>query len=126
MIPVKDFLKFYKPRFYFFSFFDSDVIMEIVKRATADLAIPANFITSARAVTNLFKNSACQEWLQSHRSEVSCSKILIKFLKHSQFCINNFLQIILVLLMQILDAYSSCCSSSNKNIQLSYSTLILK
>ena len=28
--------------------------------------------------------------------------------------------------MQILDAFSSCCSSSNKNLQLSYATMILK
>ncbi|KAL3722505.1 hypothetical protein ACJRO7_034818 [Eucalyptus globulus] len=71
-----------------------DVLMESIKRATGNPSVPANFLTSIRAVTNLFKNSAYYSWLQKHRSEM-------------------------------LDAFSSCSSSSNKNLQLSYATLLL-
>ncbi|KAJ7978396.1 Phospholipase A-2-activating protein [Quillaja saponaria] len=56
--------------------------------------LPANLLTSVRAVANLFKNSCYYNWLLKHRSE-------------------------------ILDAFSSCYTSPNKNVQLSYSTLIL-
>ncbi|GLT55414.1 hypothetical protein SLA2020_285370 [Shorea laevis] len=65
---------------------ENDVLMEMIKKVTANPAIPGNFLTSIRVVTNLFKNS---------------------------------------LLQLILDAFSSCYSSPNKNLQLSYSTLIL-
>ncbi|KAI5388628.1 hypothetical protein KIW84_074342 [Lathyrus oleraceus] len=68
--------------------------MEVVKKVTINPTIPANLLTSVRAVTNLFKNSCYYNWLQKHRSE-------------------------------ILDAFSSCSASTNKNLQLSYSTLIL-
>uniref|UniRef100_A0A7N2MZL3 Phospholipase A-2-activating protein n=1 Tax=Quercus lobata TaxID=97700 RepID=A0A7N2MZL3_QUELO len=73
---------------------ENGVLSEIIKKVTTNPAIPANLLTSIRAVTNLFKNSCFYNWLQKHRSE-------------------------------ILDAFSSCYSSPNKNLQLSYSTLIL-
>nr|XP_023901791.1 uncharacterized protein LOC112013633 [Quercus suber] len=41
-----------------------------VKKVTTNPAIPANLLTSNRAVTNLFKNSCFYNWLQKHRSEV--------------------------------------------------------
>ncbi|THG16567.1 hypothetical protein TEA_028782 [Camellia sinensis var. sinensis] len=72
----------------------NDVLMEMVKNVTTSPALPANLLTSTRAVTNLFKTSCYYQWLLKHRSE-------------------------------ILDAFSSCCSSSNKNVQVSYATLIL-
>ncbi|XP_061359048.1 uncharacterized protein LOC133303157 [Gastrolobium bilobum] len=73
---------------------ENDILMELIKKVTINPTIPANLLTSIRAVTNLFKNSCYCNWLQEHRSE-------------------------------ILDAFSSCSSSPNKNLQLSYSTLIL-
>ncbi|KAG6711561.1 hypothetical protein I3843_05G053600 [Carya illinoinensis] len=73
---------------------ENDVVMETIKKVTKDPAIPANLLTSIRAVTNLFKNSCYYNWLHKNCSE-------------------------------ILDAFSSCYSSPNKNLQLSYSTLIL-
>ncbi|GMP38059.1 hypothetical protein CsSME_00009465 [Camellia sinensis var. sinensis] len=73
---------------------NADVLMEMVKNVTTSPALPANLLTSTRAVTNLFNTSCYYQWLLKHRSE-------------------------------ILDAFSSCCSSSNKNVQVSYATLIL-
>ncbi|KAL5855766.1 hypothetical protein ACOSQ4_005568 [Xanthoceras sorbifolium] len=73
---------------------ENDVLMEMIKKVTANPAISANLLTSIRAVSNLFKNSNNHNWLQKHCSE-------------------------------ILDAFSSCYSSPNKNLQLSYTTLIL-
>ncbi|KAK2665260.1 hypothetical protein Ddye_003834 [Dipteronia dyeriana] len=73
---------------------ENDVLMEMIKKVTTNPAIPANLLTSIRAVSNLFKNSNNHNWLQKNRSE-------------------------------ILDAFSSCYSSPNKNLQLSYTTLIL-
>ncbi|PIN02311.1 hypothetical protein CDL12_25172 [Handroanthus impetiginosus] len=73
---------------------DEDIVIELIKKVTASPPLPANLLTSLRAVTNLFKSSIYNEWLLIHRAE-------------------------------ILDAYSSCCSSSNKNVQLSYATLLL-
>uniref|UniRef100_A0A5B7C275 Putative phospholipase A-2-activating protein n=1 Tax=Davidia involucrata TaxID=16924 RepID=A0A5B7C275_DAVIN len=73
---------------------ENDILMEMIKKVTTSPPLPTNLLTSIRAVTNLFKNSCCYQWLQKHRGE-------------------------------ILDAFSSCYSSSNKNVQVSYSTLIL-
>ncbi|XP_047149690.1 uncharacterized protein LOC124821792 [Vigna umbellata] len=73
---------------------ENDIIVEVIKKVTVSPTIPANLLTSIRAVTNLFRNSCYYNWLQKHRSE-------------------------------ILDAFSSCSSSPNKNLQLSYSTLLL-
>ncbi|KAL2468403.1 transducin family protein/WD-40 repeat family protein [Forsythia ovata] len=73
---------------------ENDTIMELIKKVTSSPPLPANLLTSLRAVTNLFKSSYFHEWLQLHR-------------------------------MEILDAFSSFYSSSNKNVQLSYATLIL-
>ncbi|CAK8576465.1 unnamed protein product [Lathyrus sativus] len=73
---------------------EKDILMEVIKKVTINPTIPANLLTSVRAVTNLFKNSCYYNWLLKHRSE-------------------------------ILDAFSCCSSSTNKNLQLSYSTLIL-
>ncbi|KAK2978346.1 hypothetical protein RJ640_016448 [Escallonia rubra] len=71
----------------------NDILMELIQKATAS-PLPANILTSIRAVTNLFRNSSYYPWLQKHRGE-------------------------------ILDAFSSFYSSSNKNVQVAYSTLIL-
>lgn len=71
----------------------NDIFMELIQKVTSS-PLPANLLTSIRAVTNLFKNSCFYTWLQKHRGE-------------------------------ILDAFSSSYSSSNKNVQVSYSTLIL-
>ncbi|XP_058190438.1 uncharacterized protein LOC131307773 [Rhododendron vialii] len=72
----------------------SDVLIEMINNVTSSPPLPANLLTSIRAVTNVFKNSCYYPWLQKHRSE-------------------------------ILDAFSSCCSSPNKNVQVSYANLIL-
>ncbi|XWS54639.1 hypothetical protein CRYUN_Cryun10bG0106000 [Craigia yunnanensis] len=72
----------------------NDVLMEMIMKVTTDPVLPANLLTSIRAVTNLFKNSSYYGWLQKHRSD-------------------------------ILDAFSSCLASPNKNLQLAYSTVIL-
>ncbi|XP_052193453.1 uncharacterized protein LOC127801946 [Diospyros lotus] len=72
---------------------NNDVLMKMIKNVTLT-PIPANLLTSIRAVTNLFKASSYNQWLLKHRNE-------------------------------ILDAFSSCYSSPNKNVQVSYSTLIL-
>ncbi|KAK3023019.1 hypothetical protein RJ639_045013 [Escallonia herrerae] len=71
----------------------NDILMELIQKATAS-PLPANILTSIRAVTNLFRNLSYYPWLQKHRGE-------------------------------ILDAFSSFYSSSNKNVQVAYSTLIL-
>ncbi|XP_031259128.1 phospholipase A-2-activating protein-like, partial [Pistacia vera] len=47
----------------------NDVLMEIINKVTATPALPANLLTSIRAVTNLFRNSSYYNWLQKHRSE---------------------------------------------------------
>ncbi|RDX85889.1 Phospholipase A-2-activating protein, partial [Mucuna pruriens] len=73
---------------------ENDILMEVIKKVTVNPTVPANLLTSIRAVTNLFRNSCYYNWLQKHRSE-------------------------------ILDSFSSCSSSPNKNLQLSYSTLLL-
>lgn len=73
---------------------ENDILLEIIKKVTANPSLPANLLTSIRLVSNLFKNSCYFNWLQRHRVEV-------------------------------LDAFSSSYSSTNKNLQLSYSTLIL-
>ncbi|KAM1006343.1 hypothetical protein ACFX14_003179 [Malus domestica] len=73
---------------------ESDLLMELIRKVATNPPLPANLLTSVRAVTNLFKNSCYYNWLQKHRTE-------------------------------ILDVYSSCYSSPNKNLQLSYATLIL-
>ncbi|XP_059653855.1 uncharacterized protein LOC132300680 isoform X2 [Cornus florida] len=73
---------------------ENDILMEMIKMVTTSPPLPANILTSIRAVTNLFKNSCYYQWLQKHRDE-------------------------------IIDAFSSCYSSSNKNVQVSFSTLIL-
>ncbi|KAK6241231.1 hypothetical protein QUC31_015103 [Theobroma cacao] len=72
----------------------NDVLMEMIKKVTTDPALPANLLTSIRAITNIFKDSCYYGWLQKNRSE-------------------------------ILDAFSFCLASPNKNLQLAYSTLIL-
>ncbi|CAL5377236.1 unnamed protein product [Camellia sinensis] len=46
-----------------------DVLMEMVKNVTTSPALPANLLTSTRAVTNLFKTSCYYQWLLKHRSE---------------------------------------------------------
>lgn len=48
----------------------SDVLMEMINKVTTTPALPANLLTSIRAVTNLFKNSSYYNWLQKNRSEV--------------------------------------------------------
>ncbi|CAJ1933456.1 unnamed protein product [Sphenostylis stenocarpa] len=73
---------------------ENDILMEVIKKVTVNSTIPANLLTSIRAVTNLFRNARYYNWLQKHRSEV-------------------------------LDAFSCCSSSPNKNLQLAYSTLLL-
>ncbi|CAL5329142.1 unnamed protein product [Camellia sinensis] len=49
--------------------FTCDVLMEMVKNVTTSPALPANLLTSTRAVTNLFKTSCYYQWLLKHRSE---------------------------------------------------------
>lgn len=44
--------------------------MEMINNVTTS-PVPANLLTSIRAVTNLFKSSCYYPWLQNHRSEVS-------------------------------------------------------
>ncbi|XP_031099540.1 phospholipase A-2-activating protein-like [Ipomoea triloba] len=73
---------------------DNDTLIELMKKVTVNPPLPANLLTSIRAVTNLFKNSLFYDWLIKNRGE-------------------------------ILDAFSSCYLSSNKNVQLSYSTMVL-
>ncbi|KAL9174046.1 hypothetical protein ABFS82_02G026600 [Erythranthe guttata] len=73
---------------------DAGIVIELIKKITASSPLPANLLTSLRAVTNMFKNGYFNEWLLLHRSE-------------------------------ILDAFSSCGSSPNKNVQMAYATLIL-
>ncbi|KAI5660997.1 hypothetical protein M9H77_20320 [Catharanthus roseus] len=70
------------------------VLLALISKVTAGSTLPANLLTSIRAVSNLFKNSIFHDWLQEHRAE-------------------------------ILDAFSSSYSSSNKNVQVAYSTLVL-
>lgn len=73
---------------------DNDTLVELVKKVTLNPPLPANLLTSIRAVTNLFKNTSFCDWLLKNRGE-------------------------------ILNAFSSCYLTTNKNVQLSYSTLVL-
>jgi len=52
-----------------------DILVEVIKKVTVSPTIPANLLTSIRAVTNLFRNSCYYNWLQKHRSEVSTSSL---------------------------------------------------
>ncbi|KVI01961.1 G-protein beta WD-40 repeat-containing protein [Cynara cardunculus var. scolymus] len=72
---------------------ENDIFMELIQKVTSSALAP-NFLTSIRAVVNLFKNSGYHLWLQNRR-------------------------------VQIFDAFASCYSSTNKNVQVSYSTLVL-
>jgi phospholipase A-2-activating protein len=74
--------------------YQSDLLLDLIKKVTEDSALPANLLTTVRVLVNLFKNSSFHYWLQTHHS-------------------------------QILDAFSNCYSSPNKNLQLAYSTLLL-
>ncbi|KAL6494769.1 hypothetical protein OROGR_031569 [Orobanche gracilis] len=71
------------------------IIVELIRKVMASPPLPANLLTTLRAVINLFRNACYNEWLLIHRAE-------------------------------ILDVFSSCWSSSNKNVQISYATLLLK
>lgn len=57
----------------------TDVLMEILVKATTAPPQTANLLTIVRAITNLFKHSCFSNWLQSHYSEVlpSCFTILV-------------------------------------------------
>ncbi|XP_039019425.1 uncharacterized protein LOC120150891 [Hibiscus syriacus] len=48
----------------------NDVVMEMIMKVTTEPAVPANFLTSIRAVTNIFKNSSYYLWLQKHRCDI--------------------------------------------------------
>ncbi|XP_010254965.1 PREDICTED: phospholipase A-2-activating protein isoform X2 [Nelumbo nucifera] len=48
---------------------ENDALMEMIKRVTMLPALPANLLTSIRALTNLFKHSCFYQWLQMHRTE---------------------------------------------------------
>ncbi|WRX35008.1 PUL domain - like 1 [Theobroma cacao] len=43
------------------------MLLDIIKNVTTDPALPANLLTSIRAITNLFKNSCYYGWLQKNR-----------------------------------------------------------
>ena len=58
---------------------NTDALMEIIKKVTTNPAIPANLLTSIRAVTNLFKNSCYYNWLQKNRSEVGIPFCIVIF-----------------------------------------------
>lgn len=75
-----------------FSCVISDILMEVIKKVTVNPTIPANLLTSIRAVTNLFRNLCYYNWLQKHRSEVSISLLQffnLEFLKD----LKNFLEL---------------------------------
>ncbi|RRT79812.1 hypothetical protein B296_00024808 [Ensete ventricosum] len=57
----------------------TDILMEILVKATTAPPQTANLLTIVRAITNLFKHSCFSNWLQSHYSEVlpSCFTILV-------------------------------------------------
>lgn len=55
----------------------ADVLMEMIKKVTANPAIPGNLLTSIRVVTNLFKNSCYYNWLYINQSEVGIRSIFI-------------------------------------------------
>jgi len=45
--------------------------MELIKKVTTSPPLPANLLTSVRALTNFFKNESYHDWLLKHRGEVS-------------------------------------------------------
>lgn len=55
----------------------TDALMEVIKKVTKDPAIPANLLTSIRAVTNLFKNPCYYNWLYKNCSEVGIPSLLL-------------------------------------------------
>ncbi|XP_057527611.1 uncharacterized protein LOC130806507 [Amaranthus tricolor] len=48
----------------------NDALMEMVKKVTMNPVIPANILTSIRALNNLFKNIIFHQWLQYNRSKI--------------------------------------------------------
>ena len=113
-------------------FLFQDILMDIIRKVTENPSVPANLLTSIRLVTNLFKNSCFFNWLQRHRSEVIIwEDVFSVFLQEDSPCELRLCNLIICwlllnLILQVLDAFSGCTSSPNKNIQLSLSTLILK
>ncbi|KAH8479636.1 hypothetical protein H0E87_031271, partial [Populus deltoides] len=102
---------------------ENDILMEMIKRVTTNPPLPPNLLTGIRAVTNLFKNLPYHTWLQKHQSEWSTG--LIRSYKHICFCGLCPNLTLIIGCMGILDVFSSCYSSPNKNLQLSYATMIL-
>lgn len=64
--------------------------MEMIKRITTSPAVPANLLTSIRAVCNLFKNSYYHEWLQKHRSEVSTVHLYLSLGMFGKLVMNTY------------------------------------
>jgi len=50
--------------------YQSDLLLDLIKKVTEDSALPANLLTTVRVLVNLFKNSSFHYWLQTHHSQV--------------------------------------------------------
>ncbi|KAK6136802.1 hypothetical protein DH2020_029450 [Rehmannia glutinosa] len=50
---------------------ENDIVIELIKKVTANTPLPANLLTSLRVVTNLFKSSCYNEWLLIHGAEMA-------------------------------------------------------
>ncbi|KAG7533398.1 PUL domain [Arabidopsis thaliana x Arabidopsis arenosa] len=50
--------------------FQSDLLLDLIKKVTEDSALPANLLTTVRVMVNLFKNSSFHYWLQTHHSQI--------------------------------------------------------
>lgn len=83
----------------------TDVLMEILVKATTAPPQTANLLTIVRAITNLFKHSCFSNWLQSHYSEVldTLSSCRSFFNKNAHLCYATLILNYAVLLIEAKD-----------------------
>jgi hypothetical protein len=77
----------------------------------------------------LLGRCSIDHWLYGSVYVITLLQLVILRTLHSHVCFSIACIAIIsffFLMLQILDAFSSCYSSPNKNLQLSYATMILK
>ncbi|CAO2813433.1 unnamed protein product [Amaranthus hypochondriacus] len=82
----------------------NDALMEMVKKVTMNPVIPANVLTSIRALNNLFKNIIFHQWLQYNRSKILDSfSVCYATNKNVQFAYSTLILNFSVLLIEKRD-----------------------
>ncbi|GMH13428.1 hypothetical protein Nepgr_015269 [Nepenthes gracilis] len=112
-----------------------DALMAMIKRVTASPTIPANILTSLRAITNLFKNSCFHKWLQDHRTEIldAFSSCYTTLNKHVQLAYSTLILNYAVLLIekkdeegqsQVLSAALEIVETENLDVDSKFRALV--